>query len=79
MGDVLLFRKPDLKQKAKGKTLCKSGAHKWQVCKKQIFDVKAGKLVSLFRCQRCGEEKIKATWLSGFGHFSIITAAIVFA
>jgi flagellar motor switch protein FliM len=60
MGDVLPFKRPDLKIRAKGKTLCNSGFHKWKICQKQKFDVKLGKLVTVCRCERCGEEKTKA-------------------
>lgn len=59
MGDVIQFKKPSLKEKHKGKTLCKSGFHKWQVIKEKQFDVKKGKLVSVFRCSRCGKEKVE--------------------
>ena len=60
MGEVIPFKKPKLSQKHKGKTLCNSGFHKWQIDKKQQFDVKSGKLVTVYRCSRCGELKIKA-------------------
>ena len=60
MGEVVRFRKPRLSQKHKGKTLCKSGFHKWKIEQKQRFDVKQGKLVTVYRCQRCGAEKVTA-------------------
>ncbi len=59
MGDIVKFKKPSLREKAEGKTLCKSGFHKWKVVTEQKFDVKRGKLVTLQRCERCGEEQIK--------------------
>ena len=57
MGDIIKFKKPSPKQKHKGKTLCRSGFHKWQVVTSQKFDVKQGKLVTISRCSRCGKEK----------------------
>jgi hypothetical protein len=57
MGDIVKFRKPDLKAKAEGKTLCKNGFHRWAVVKERVFDVKQGKLVTLMRCKRCGQER----------------------
>ncbi len=57
MGEIVKFRKPDLKANAEGKTLCKSGFHKWKVVTERQFDVKRGKLVTLSRCQRCGKER----------------------
>lgn len=59
MGDVLKFKRPSLKEKHKGKTLCKSGFHKWLVVNNQQFDVKQGKLVTLLKCSRCGKTKIE--------------------
>jgi hypothetical protein len=59
MGDVVKFRKPSPRKKAEGKTLCKSGFHRWKVVTGKKFDVKRGKLVTLLRCERCGKEQIK--------------------
>ena len=33
MSDVIPFRKPSLKEKHKGNTLCRHGHHKWEVDK----------------------------------------------
>ncbi len=60
MGDVVQFKKKSAAEKHKGKTLCRSGFHKWQVETKNQFDVKQGKLVTLYKCARCGEQKVKA-------------------
>jgi len=57
MSNVLPFKKPSLKEKHKGKTLCKNGFHKWEVVSNSKFDVKQGKLVTLLRCKRCHIEK----------------------
>jgi len=63
MGEVISFptKKTKLKEKHKGNTLCKNGFHKWEIDKKQVFDVKEGKLVTLKRCVRCGVEEVKRT------------------
>lgn len=60
MGEVVQFKRPSAAEKHKGKTLCRSGFHKWAVVQEKQFDVKQGKLVTLYRCQRCGEQKVKA-------------------
>ncbi|MBB3167949.1 hypothetical protein [Simiduia aestuariiviva] len=60
MGDVIPFKKPKLKDKFKGKTLCREGFHKWAIVTSNKFDVKAGRLVTVYKCSRCGEQKVKA-------------------
>ncbi len=67
MGDVLEFKRPSITQKRKavaqkhkGKSLCKSGFHKWKVVTEKQFDVKQGRLVTRSCCQRCGKEKVEA-------------------
>ncbi|VUD40284.1 hypothetical protein TDB9533_00067 [Thalassocella blandensis] len=57
MGDVVQFKKKSPSEVHKGKTLCRHGFHKWIVKKDKQFDVKHGKLVTLYRCERCGKEK----------------------
>lgn len=59
MGDVVSFKRPSVKEKHKGKTLCRNGFHKWCVKKEKQFDVKQGKLVTIYRCSRCQKEKVK--------------------
>jgi hypothetical protein len=61
MGDVLTFRKPTLPDKAKNKTMCRNGFHKWKPAPETRFDVKAGKLVTLYRCARCDATRTEAT------------------
>ena len=58
MGEVIRFRRPTAAEKHKGKSLCRSGFHKWQVVREKRFDVKQGKLVTEYLCSRCGERKI---------------------
>lgn len=57
MGDILPFKKPRPQEKHKGKTLCKNGFHKWEVVNERPFDVKRGKLLTVYRCTRCGATK----------------------
>lgn len=57
MSNVLPFRKPA----APPKGLCQHGFHRWQILQEKQFDVQQGKLVTVWRCERCGERKIKAT------------------
>lgn len=59
MADIIPFKKPSLKEKHKGKTLCKHGHHKWLVDKAKQFDVKQGKLVTIYRCSRCQKTRVK--------------------
>ena len=40
--------------KKTGNTLCRRGFHKWQIDQDQRFDVRAGRLVTVRRCARCG-------------------------
>lgn len=57
MSKILPFRKTPAKSRNKGKTLCLHDFHKWQLLTTTKFDVKLGKLVSVFRCERCGKQK----------------------
>jgi ribosomal protein S27AE len=64
MADVVPFGKAagkKLKDKARARTMCGSGFHKWEIDQKKQFDVKRGKLVTLRRCVRCGETKVDLT------------------
>lgn len=56
MGDVIAFKRP-AKKPAAGNTLCKEGHHKWVIDKEKQFDSKQGRLVTLFKCSRCGKKK----------------------
>jgi len=60
VGEVVKFKIPKPSEKHKGRTLCKSGFHKWEILKEQQFDVKQGKLVSVYVCKRCGKKKVEA-------------------
>jgi hypothetical protein len=60
VGDVIKFRRPKPSEKHKGKTLCQSGFHKWEVVTEKQFDVKQGRLVTVYECSRCGVRKSEA-------------------
>lgn len=59
MGEVLKFRQPTLAEKHRGKSLCVSGFHKWEIVQEKAFDVRQGKLVTLSRCRRCSASKVE--------------------
>jgi hypothetical protein len=61
MSNILPFKKPKAAQRHRGNTLCKRGYHQWQAVPGTPFDVKTGKLVTCFRCARCGAERSQAT------------------
>jgi hypothetical protein len=54
MGEVIRFKKPKLSEKHANKALCRSGFHKWRADPGKPFDVKTGRLVTVYRCERCG-------------------------
>ena len=56
MGKVLPFKRPAAKKLG----MCQHGFHSWAVDKRKQFDVKAGKLVTVYKCRRCGETKVEA-------------------
>jgi hypothetical protein len=60
MGDIIPFRRPSPAEKYKGRTLCRHGHHKWVVDKTRQFDVKQGRLVTRYRCARCGKQRVRA-------------------
>ncbi len=60
MSKVLPFKKPSSKERARRRTLCDSGFHKWAVDTKKQFDVKQGRLITIRRCTRCGATKVTA-------------------
>ena len=61
MAESLPFKKKSLKERHKGKTMCRHGHHKWVVDKEKQFDVKQGKLVSVQCCARCGASRSRIT------------------
>ena len=57
MGEVIKFRRPRPAEQHGGNTLCRSGFHKWEIVQEKRFDVRQGKLVTYYRCKRCGITK----------------------
>ena len=55
MAKILEFKKK--KASSKGKTLCANNHHKWKIETNSKFDVKQGKLVTVFKCERCGVKR----------------------
>jgi len=60
MADILQFKKPTAAERARGKTLCKRGFHKWEILHDQQFDSRQGRLVTVYRCSRCDASKTRA-------------------
>jgi hypothetical protein len=60
MGEVVRFRRPTAAQRTQGDTLCRRGFHKWVISKDNRFDSKQGRLVTEYRCSRCGAVKTSA-------------------
>ena len=63
MADILPFdqtkkRKPEAAPKRSA--LCANGHHRWMIWQKKPFDSKRGKLVTVYRCERCGAERTEA-------------------
>jgi len=57
VSDILPFRKPDLKERARARILCGYGLHRWRIVQEKQFDVRMGRLVTMYRCSRCGAVK----------------------
>jgi len=57
VGEVIPLHSPD---RHKGKTLCRNGHHRWKIWQPKQFDTRSGRLVTVYRCERCGEQKVKA-------------------
>lgn len=60
MADILPFKRPKAGQKHRGNTLCRHGFHQWTLEAERRFDVKQGRLVTVWRCSRCSAERIQA-------------------
>ena len=60
MADIIPFKKKKAAEKHKGNTLCRRGFHKWVVDTERQFDVKQGRLVTVYKCKRCGKIKTEA-------------------
>lgn len=60
MADIIAFKRPKASEQHRGKSLCRHGHHKWVLDKESVFDSKQGRLVTRFRCARCGKVKTEA-------------------
>lgn len=60
MSNVVPFKKPSNKERARRRTLCDSGFHKWVIDRERQFDVKRGRLVTVRKCRRCGMTRVTA-------------------
>ncbi|MEI7950168.1 MAG: hypothetical protein WCI66_08040 [Gammaproteobacteria bacterium] len=57
MADILPFKR---KSAPKRSALCTSGHHRWVIWQNKPFENKQGKLVTVYRCERCGVERTQA-------------------
>lgn len=57
MADILPFRR---KPAPKRSVLCTNGHHRWTIWQKKPFENREGKLVTVYRCERCGAERTQA-------------------
>lgn len=60
MAQILKFKRPTPGEKHGKKILCQNGLHKWEIAQEKPFDVKQGRLVTLYRCKHCGATKTAA-------------------
>ncbi|HEB99298.1 MAG TPA: hypothetical protein ENJ05_07315 [Thiotrichales bacterium] len=60
MSKVVQFKRPRASDRHRGNTLCRRGFHKWQAEPGTPFDVKSGRLVTRYRCVRCGATRTEA-------------------
>lgn len=45
--------------RVKRSSLCQHGHHRWRIDKSATFDVKRGRLVTIYRCTKCDKIKTK--------------------
>ena len=60
MGEILPFKRPRASEKHRGRSLCRDNHHKWVVDKDRVFDTREGRLVTRYRCVRCGKVRTTA-------------------
>jgi len=60
MADILPFKRPKLSDRHRGNSLCRHGHHKWELEHDSVFDSKQGRLVTRYKCSRCGRIRTKA-------------------
>ncbi len=61
MAEIIAFKKPKPSEKHRGKTLCRSGFHRWEADATTRFDVKSGKLITREVCRRYGKTRVIPT------------------
>ena len=59
MADIIAFKRTKTSERHRGKTLCRHGHHKWEIDRQSVFDSKQGRLVTRYRCSRCGKTRVK--------------------
>jgi hypothetical protein len=57
VAEIIPFKR---KPAPKRSTLCANGHHRWVIWQKKQFDSKQGKLITVYRCERCGAERTEA-------------------
>ncbi len=57
MADILPFKRKSVPKRS---PLCDSGHHRWAIWQHKPFENKQGKLVTVYRCERCGAERTQA-------------------
>jgi hypothetical protein len=60
VADVIPLRPRRGADRRSGDALCRNGHHKWQIETAKRFDVKQGRLVTSYRCARCGRTRNEA-------------------
>lgn len=51
---------PRSRRKKPDKGLCQHGFHRWKIWQDKQFDSRQGRLVTVYRCERCGQQKVEA-------------------
>lgn len=59
MGEVIKLPRAKRPTQGPGNILCSRGFHRWAIVQGLPFDVRGGRLVTCYRCLRCGEQKIE--------------------
>ncbi len=60
MGEVVRLPRAKGPARGAGDSICRRGFHRWVIVQGRPFEVKKGRLVTCYRCLRCGKEKVEA-------------------
>jgi hypothetical protein len=60
MGDVVQLKKKKPVEKHRRSLLYKRNFHQWEIDKERQFDTRQGRLMTLYKCKRCGKTKTEA-------------------